>query len=405
MKKILSQLYSVNIYWELAGLFIYYILLSTQGYGNDNDNFGMLNTWQVLINEHRYHPSRFQGCLVPELLIGIFSHLGGFYLSNLVSAVVSVISLFLFGRVLEKINFKNIAGLAILAIGLNPFYALASATSNDFIYGVFFFAIGLLLLCQHKIRTASLIFALAVSSRITYGPMVLIAFVLYFPYIKTEIKSRNRFFQGLIIFFIATFLLYLPTFVISGYTLSRFSSADKGTYLSNIARFVYKNFYFWGLPSSLLLIYLFIRKRVELINRVITNPFQNLSFEKTILHESLWWFIYNEAMYAILPHDRFYLLPTLFCIILILTYILKTTREKNFYLSSIVVLSIVFSIVNFNFLNIDYTTNTPEKGVNPKSAQFGFSIQPGIIVDDLQNRDTWQQEYWERHKKKWNLAK
>ena len=104
MTQAIKSLKPVNIYWILGLLVIGYGIFALNGYGNDDDTYRMLNTWKTLISEGRYVPSRFQGYLIPELTIGLASEIGGFYLANFISIVLSVSSLFIFYALLLRVT-------------------------------------------------------------------------------------------------------------------------------------------------------------------------------------------------------------------------------------------------------------------------------------------------------------
>ena len=345
------------------------------------------------------YPSRYQGYLVPEIIIGLSSQIGGFHLSNSVSATLSVSSLFIFYLLLRKIATPLSSILAIVAIGSNPFWIIASTTSTDYIYPVFFFSLGLLTLLNEKTRLAGLIFALAVSARITYGPMVVLAFLFYFPYLSQEKpKLKKQFLHSVILFFLAASVLYLPVFVVSGMNLSFLSFADtSGGFLGVMVRFVYKNIYFWGLPAFLLLLFFFFRNNN--FKFILTNPFYHPRIEKLLFHAVFWCFVYNEIIFAKLPHQYQYLLPILFCII----YFVATTA-KNTYLSLIFALNIAYCLFcNFDILDT-YQTQGVGKTIHSDSAKINFSVKEGVLTRDLEWRSIYQKHLVDDFNKKWQSS-
>ncbi len=388
-----------NVYLVLGLIFFSYGIYSLNGYGNHDDIYRMLTTWRTLIVDHYYLPSRYQGYLVPEIIIGLSSQLGGFHLSNLVSAALSVSSLLIFYLLLIRIISPLTSILAVVAVGSNPFWIIASTTSTDYIYPVFFFMLGLLTLLDGKIRLTGLVFALAVSSRITYGPMVLLAFLFYFPYILNEKrKLRKRFSQGVVLFFSAASVLYLPVFIVSGMNLSFLAFADtSGGFLGVIVRFVYKNIYFWGLPTFILLLFFLFKNSHSRL--IFKNPFYYTRIENLLLHAVFWCFIYNEVIFAKLPHQYQYLLPILFCMI----YFVATTT-KNTYLSLIFALNIVYCLFcNFDILDT-YQTQGIGKTIHSDTAKINFSIKEGVLARDLEWRSTYQKHLIDDFNKKWQSS-
>ncbi|KAM3103563.1 ArnT family glycosyltransferase [Phormidesmis sp. 146-12] len=390
-----------NIYSALGLLLTSYSVFALGGYGNDDDTYRMLNTWNTLISQGKYVSSRFQGYLIPEIAIGLASQIGGFFLANLVSVVLSVTTLFIFYRLLRRITTTRIAILSVLAIGVNPFWVIASATSIDYIYAAFFFVLGVFLLIDQKFRWAALIFAAAVSSRITYGPMVAIAYFLYFCYVQKESKSRRLLVQSFILFLVASVVFYLPVFFASGMTLSFLGIGPdaSGGFVGIIARFVYKNIYFWGLPAFVLLGAFLFQERTFLVRKIADNPFQNTQAEKLIFYSTFLCVVYNQIMFFRLPHEYGYLFPVLFSVI----YWIATSEKvrKVQYLSLLIALQIVYGLV-FNFDVIQtYQTDINPKTIHSDSARVHFSIKEGVLIRDWQWRSIYQKYQLEEYRKKW----
>ncbi|NJR52457.1 MAG: hypothetical protein HC780_25670 [Leptolyngbyaceae cyanobacterium CSU_1_3] len=104
MNRLTKHWQSANIDWVLGFLFVAYSLFARYGYGNDDDTYRMLNTWNILITQGQYVSSRFQGYLIPEMAIGLASNLGGFLLANLTSVLLSIASLAIFYKMLSKVT-------------------------------------------------------------------------------------------------------------------------------------------------------------------------------------------------------------------------------------------------------------------------------------------------------------
>ena len=109
----------------VAALLVIYALLGLRGYGNDNDPYHMLNTWNLLRSQGVYEPSRGTGYLVPEVAIGLLSSVGGHVLSNLAASVLAAgVHWLVFGAVQQSVDCTS-AGLATLAVGLHPVWMIA----------------------------------------------------------------------------------------------------------------------------------------------------------------------------------------------------------------------------------------------------------------------------------------
>lgn len=385
----------------LSVFFIYYALLIPNGYGNHDDIYRMIGTWRSLIVEHRYIPSRFQGYLIPELIIGISSHLGGFHLSNLVSVVLSIAALFLFYQLLIAVSIPLIALLAVAAVGSNPYWIIASTTSTDYVYPAFFFLLGLLLLFQTRFRLASVLFALAVSSRITYGPMAVIAFGFYFPYLNRQSVLSKRFFQSIVLFFVASAALYLPVFFASGMSLSflGFASETSGGTFGIVARFLYKNVYLWSLSIFFLILVFIFRERHFYWNKLCSNPFYNTQVSKLLFHAVFWCFLYNELLFARLPHQYQYLIPVLFCVVYFITTA-PFSKAQISCLSLIFTLHLVYAVVNLNVIKT-YQTIGINQTIHSDEATVNLHLDDGVLVRDYKWRSVYQRRLTEEFNKRW----
>lgn len=393
-------IHTTNIYWVLGILFIGYSLLALAGYGNDDDTYRMLNTWNTLIYEGRYVPSRYQGNLIPELTIGLAAQIGGAFLANLVSAVLSVASLYLFYRLLLQITTPTIAALSVLAIGSNPYWIITSGTSMDYVYGAFFFVAGLFLLLKRQAIGAGVLFGAAVCSRLTYGPMGAIAFLLSFVYAQ-DFRSRRQAIQGFVVFLLATASFYLPVFFASGMTLSFLGIGPdaSGGFIGIIARFIYKNIYFWGFPAFMVLLVFLFQERHSLIRKVTTNPLRNTHIDKLLFHGAVWNVIYNEIMFFRLPHEYAYLIPILFSVVYLIATATKISKAR--YLGLLIGLQLLHGLVfNFDVLQT-YQDDPNPKTIHSDSAKVHFSIKEGIVVRDLQWRSIYQKYQWDEFNKRW----
>ena len=58
-------------------IIIAFVLIARDGYGDNINNYGMLNSWQVMVANGVYVPSRFQGNLPSELIVGTLAFLFG----------------------------------------------------------------------------------------------------------------------------------------------------------------------------------------------------------------------------------------------------------------------------------------------------------------------------------------
>jgi hypothetical protein len=156
------------------------VRIYASGYGADNDTWLMLGTWDVLVDEHRYVPSRPPGYLLPEVVIGATAEGGGHWLSNLVSVVLGAGTLGLLYRLIERrTGDVTTAGLLVAVLGVTPAFVIAATTSMDYVYGLFLFvAAWALLESRPSMWLGGLLLGLAAVSRVVYAPLGLVLLLL-----------------------------------------------------------------------------------------------------------------------------------------------------------------------------------------------------------------------------------
>lgn len=377
-----ERTWHLNIYSVLIILGLIYFFCSLFGYGNNSDTYAMIRTWKLLTANHVYLPSRPPGYLVPEMVVGATSEIGGFYLANLVSVFLGVAALWVFYLLTRSMVAENRAVLGVLAVGLNPFWVIAASSSIDFVYGAFFFLLGLFLLLKKRFLISGLFFGLAVSSRISYAPMVLLVFILFFLSFREEPAVQKKTLGGLAIFLFTSGLLYLPSFISAHMSLG-FLHAYRGawTLAEYIPRIIYKNIYVWGLPTFIFLVIIACKESLGFIREKKSWP---------TLHPVLWGglllFLYAEVLFAWLPHKIFYLIPILFIIIFAASFLENGLN----ILGIIIILNVIYMFINFEILNIKYN---PQQNTIVSSTP-SFFIDHGVLLKDLLSRSKSQKDYW-----------
>src|SRR5262245_26631097 len=123
----------------LLGLFAFYLVCGSFGYGNDNDTYAVFKTWSDWVRFGIYYPSRTPGFLLPETLMGLSSQWGGSFAANALSAIMASVALFLFHALAADRFSRDTALLATAAAGLNPHWVIAASSSMDYTYGAGFF--------------------------------------------------------------------------------------------------------------------------------------------------------------------------------------------------------------------------------------------------------------------------
>ena len=371
----------------LVVLFVYYVFVSLSGYGNDDDIFRILSSGQDLLLNHTYHPSRFQGYLIPEIVIGGTSLIGEHYLSNLVSVAMGLGVLYLFHYFVSKVFDKEISLILTLIVGFNPYFIIAATSSIDYIYGLFFLLTGVYLLEKKQFAMAAIIFALALSSRMANALLVGFVFT-YFLVInfKQDKSTALKIFITGFVALLLTIALYIPVYIASDYSLKFFDFYIQDyDWKGYITRFAYKNIAFISLPSTLFLygfiVYNVIKKRV--------------TFKQSLaLYFIIAAIIVEQLKFLKIPIQISFLLPVFMLMVSLYPYLLKTKIPLYIMLA----LTLLHNVVNVDFLRFTYSLDEKAKDGNTlvaTGAETGLFINKGIIIEDMHERETTRTTYFQ----------
>ena len=365
----------------LIFFFILYALLGIFGYGNDNDTYGILRSGHAFFFEGIYRSSRAPGYLIPEIVIGGASLVGGYFLTNLISAMLGTASLFFFWRLLKE-GFDHFTAKMITAIvGLTPHYAIAASSSMDYIYSIFFALFGITALRKNHYYWAALLFACAASSRLSN---LLTIAILYCYFIYRHYKRQNSaavvgvFLSGLLASCLIC-VFYIPSFIAAGYSFGFITHGPiLFTLFGYVSRVIYKNIYLFGLLPFLFLagglMWKFILQRAQLpwCAEIVAG---------------LAIILVNEALFFKVPLEISYLVPLLFVVIPLVIYIWQPRRIILYVLLELVVA--YGFLVNPDFLDRKYSSD----GGEAIGAEVGLFLRPGVTIVDILRRDSSMEFY------------
>lgn len=374
-------------FWiSLALLFIYYLLISFSGYGTDDDVYRILRTGQDLYLNHEYNPSRFQGYLLPEIVIGISSLYGGHYLSNFFSVIMGVSVLYLFYSFLCKVFERDISLILTLIVGLNPYFILAATSSMDYIYGLFFLLLGIFLLDRGNYRIAALVFALALSSRMANALVVGFVFV-YFLAINYPLDKKRfwKIFATGCMALLITILFYVPVYIASDYSFKFFGYYIQGyDWVGYVTRFIYKNIAFLGLPLALFLVavtgYNLLTRKIQLKRSIL-------------LYVVVLAIVVEQLKFLKIPIQTSFLLPAFMLMVTLYPFLLKYRR--NLYIA--LFLTAFYNVVTIDFLKFSYELDPgapDDKTLVATGAVPGLYINPGVTMEDVRQRAASDRRYF-----------
>jgi len=382
---------SLSLFPYLIVLFLYYVLVSLSGYGADDDVFRMLKSGQELFLNHTYHPSRFQGYLFPEIVIGITSLIGDHYLANFISVVLGISVLYLFYYFISKVFDREVSLVLTLIVGLNPYFVIAASSSIDYIYGLFFLLAGTFFLQKKHYAVAVIIFALALSSRMANSLLVgfVFAYFLTINY-KHDKKATLKIFVTGFIALLLTVALYIPAYIASDHTFKFLDYYIQGyDWTGYITRFAYKNIAFISLLSTLFLYgfiaYNLIKKRIK--------------FKQSIaLYFIIAAIIVEQLKFLKIPIQISFLIPVFMLMVSLYPYLLKTKKPLYIMLG----LTLFYNLVSIDFLRFTYSLDEKDKQgetLVATGAELGLFIGKGIIIQDIDERKLSRAIYF----KKFNL--
>jgi hypothetical protein len=163
-----------------AAVLVLAVRVFADGYGADNDTWLMLGTWDVLVDQQRYVPSRAPGYVVAEMTIGALADLGGHWLSNAASVVLGAATLtLLYGLLRRRTGEATGAALLLGVLALTPAFVIAATTSIDYLYGLCFFVAGWWALERGRPTiVGALLLGIGGAARLSYAPLGLVVLLL-----------------------------------------------------------------------------------------------------------------------------------------------------------------------------------------------------------------------------------
>lgn len=387
----------------LLSLFALYFCLGLSGYGNDNDTYGMLKTWSDLFQHGLYSPSRPPGYPLPEVAIGAMAQMGGWAASNALSALLACGCLACFLR-LVRARFGSGAALAsAAAAGLNPHFIIAASSSMDYVYAACFCLAGVAALASRRVFASGILFALCAASRLTYLPLIALAYIAAAFSLPGPSWSAPRL-RGLAIAFVSSLILifaaYLPAWISMGAAMFRPTLSDApvsllgldgfSTFSAYAARFVYKNVSLWGLPACVCLAaaagsaWFGRRKRPEGVDPAGSR------LGRAIPWAAVLGILYAEALFFRLPLEINYLLPVLFLGI----FLVNGASQAPVFLVLIALCHALQGVAQVEFIEKIYARKSYES-VEASGGRLRLHFARGVVREDLGARKESQRHYFQ----------
>ena len=320
------------------------------GYGIEGDTWLMLASWQNMLVNGEYLPSRFQGNLVAEFLIGFSASLLGHYGTNTLALILGVGTLALIHTQLRPWLPPDYLLPALAMIAANPLWILAASTATDYIYALFLFMLGTWLLSRRLAYVAALCFACAASARLQFAPLGLAAFGFWSLATRDPAWRRELWLAGLTFLFV-TGLLYLPVFITYhlSFVFLDFAEPGGGTggFAGRLARFVYKTSLLLGHPATLTVAAAVV---VIAIRRWRGKTGATGRLHRGPVLFALLVFLISLAIFLLVPAKVSYLLPVL----LSLPLLLAALSARPVLLVAVAILEVAYWFVSPDILKITH---------------------------------------------------
>ncbi len=400
-----DRIYWIAFFAPVLLLCALFVSVGAERYGDNWNNYGMLNAWQEMIAKGIYVPSRFQGNLPSELLMGYLASAFGPLGSNALSLLLSILSLFLIYIIFLKVESSRIrVALAIATIVANPYWIMAATTSMDYNHPVPLFLGGVSLLLNRTPIGAALLFAVAAGMRISYAPMgaVAIAWALVYSrgcsaYKGPKHKDTNNdsegnifpneskfifpassasYLEALLVFFSTVILLYLPVFITSHLTFSFLGSArpvEQG-FSGLLVRFGYKSLYLYEILGTVAVAAALFLSRRRLFARR-----DDLRGSSILLWASIATIAFHLLLFLYIPVRIQYLLPVLFAV----AGLLLLGQVKLWVMSLIIAAQLSYCFVSFEVLDIQRRPfSQPCAPIEALGAEIRPHAVPGVLVGE-----------------------
>lgn len=362
----------------LSAYFIVFLLISQNGYGDNSDNYAMLAAWQEMVAKGVYVPSRFQGNIPSEMMLGSLAAFFGPAGANGFSFVLSLVALsLLFYFFAEFCTDRVQIALALMTVAFNPFWMNAASTSMDYIHPIAFFLSGILCFEKNLPVAGALFLALAGGCRISYAPLGLGALGLYTVFSRGK-EGRVIAVQAICVFLVVSSLIYLPVFISSHLSFSFLTSA-RPTWQGVpglLARGLYKSIYLYGLLGTLVIVYLGVwglKAPVWKISGALSSRID--IFNKICLFV----IAFHIALFFYIPARLEYLLPVLIGV----AGLCLTRDAPKVLLVALIAVEVLYWFVSVAILRIEHKYRDPCAEVQAVSARLEPHLAAGVLLPRL----------------------
>ena len=162
------------------------------GYGSDVDALRVVDAGRNFMRTADYVPSRKPGFVVHEMITYLLDQVGGSFLSNLGTLLVTAAGVYALYRLMKYYRLP-LVGWSLVLLVVHPVWWANSTCSMDYLWAIGFLLVGFWKLTEKRYLFAGLAFGLAIGSRLSSALDVGILLVYWwFSRKKTGEKFLSR---------------------------------------------------------------------------------------------------------------------------------------------------------------------------------------------------------------------
>jgi hypothetical protein len=287
-------------------------------------------------------------------------------LSNAATLAAAVVAVWCFLQICRHLDVPRPHLLGALLV-VHPVFWTSAACTMDYVWALALLLAGCLLLLRRSYLAAGILLGLAVGMRST--SCIAAGLLLIFALLGRPADRRRVVLAGVVAVALGA-VFYLPSFRHAGYTFSFLTPLIGGHELwtpkLRLARFGYKNIYFWGPVAALLLPALLL-----LVRRGLSDPRWRSVVACCLAVVGAY-----EALFLAYPIDLPYLLPMLPAVLLLLGIALA---QQPMLLTLFGFVLASYAVLNVNIARPDH----PDRATG---GTLGLWLEPGFVLEDARER-------------------
>jgi hypothetical protein len=370
----------ISSLWLLAVFALFLLPLCFLGYGSDNDTYGVVASGYSTWHQHVLATSRNPGYWTYEAIVYVLTMAGGYIASNLATLAVATICIWRFLVISSRleVRFPGLLAGALVAV---PVFAIASTSTDDYVWSL----LGIVLLCELLIadRLALAVLPAAFAFAVRGANGIVVAGAIAGAVVLECLRHRRltpRVLQPAAVGLVAAALgapQYFLSYHLAGNSMhfvdGMIGPASMWTLNLRAGRFVYKGLYLFGPIASLLLVAIaFVRAKPPLPS---AGPTLDYRARATPIFAGV--VLANLVLFFRFPIEVSYLIPAAYFSLLML-------GTSWFAKGRSLTIAFLLATASANLVTLQFAEpNIPGKATG---ASFHLVLHPGQMIDDVRGR-------------------